>query len=325
MWQGACLAIEQANVAGGYKGLAFRLVAAWSENPWGSGVKDLTRLVFEDRVWAIVGGADGPTTHLAEQIAVKAGLTLLNPVSTDKTVNLTNVPWIFSFTPQDPIQARTLAVGLSSSLAGGSFVLVSAVDHDSHLFVMELQRLLTPGRPACTSQYPFNPAENDANSLAERVVRSGTESVVLVAGALPSARFTGVLRENGYKGRIFGGPQMACQTFLHAAGPAAEGVTFPCSYEPSARPTAFEEQFKRRFGESPDTLAAHTYDAVSLLVAAIRKAGLSRPRIRDAVRDLSPWPGVTGTIRWNASGANPSPVALGTIHRGRTVPLDQGP
>ena len=111
MWCAASLAVEQANEAGGYRGLPFRLMPAWSDNPWGSGVKELTRLVFEDKIWAIVGGADGPTTHLAEQVAVKAGLPLINPVSTDKTVNLTNVPWIFSCTPQDPLQARRLGRG----------------------------------------------------------------------------------------------------------------------------------------------------------------------------------------------------------------------
>ena len=321
MWCAASLAIDQANAAGGYKGLPFRLMPAWSHNPWGSGVKEVTRLVFEDRVWAIVGGVDGPTTHLAEQIVVKAGLTLLNPVSTDKTVNLTNVPWIFSFTPQDPLQARCLADGLKARLGAGPFVLVSAVDHDSHLFAVELERAMTTGYPTCVSQYQFDPAASDFSGLVGPMALRSAEAVVLVAGAGPSARFVRALRERGYKGTLLGGPCLAQQTFVAAAGPAGEGVMFPCSYLPSARSAAFEEAFTRHFGTIPDTLAAHTYDAVTLLVSAVRRAGLSRARIRDAVRAMSPWEGVTGTIHWDPPGANPSSVDLCTIQNGRRVPL----
>ncbi len=322
MWQAACLAIEEANGAGGYQGLPFRLVSAWSDNPWGSGVKDLTRLVFEDRVWAVVGGVDGPTTHLAEQIVVKAGLALLNPVSTDKTVNLTNVPWIFSFTPQDPVQARCLAEALRSRLGNKTFVLISGVDHDSRAFAAEFSKAMTSGFPQCSFHHEFNPTDPSLPSLARGMTLGDEDAVVLVAPALPSARLVRVLRETGHVGLVFGGPCMAHQTFIAAAGPAAEGVVLPCSYTPSTQSRAFEEAFSSRFGASPDTLASHTYHAVSLLVAAIRKAGLSRPRIRDAVRDLSPWQGVCGTIQWTAPGANPAPVDLCTIRSGRRFVLD---
>jgi hypothetical protein len=41
---------------------------------------------YEDKVWAIIGGIDGATTHLAEQVAAKAQLTLVNPVATDRSI-----------------------------------------------------------------------------------------------------------------------------------------------------------------------------------------------------------------------------------------------
>ena len=62
----------------------------------------------------------------------------------------------------------------------------------------------------------------------------------------------------------------------------------------------------------PDYAAGQAYDSVLLVVAAIRHAGLNRPRINDAVRELSPWPGVTGPIRWNRLGQNERAVGLGT-------------
>ena len=52
MWSAACLAVEQANSGGGYKGLPFRLVQGWSDNPWGTGVREVVRMAYLDKVWA---------------------------------------------------------------------------------------------------------------------------------------------------------------------------------------------------------------------------------------------------------------------------------
>ena len=131
MWQAATLAIGEANRAGGYRGLPFRLVAAWSENPWGTGVKGVAHLVYDEKVWAIVGAPDGPSAHLVEQIVAKARLVFINPVSTDGTANMANVPWIFSCTPSDHLLASPLADAMVSKIAGGGFSIVSCIDHDS--------------------------------------------------------------------------------------------------------------------------------------------------------------------------------------------------
>ena len=101
LWTAAPLAVEEANRAGGWNGLPFRLLPRWSENVWGSGVSQVARMVYEDRVWAILGSVDGAATHLAEQIVAKARLPLVSPVSTDESVNLAGVPWMFSLAPAD--------------------------------------------------------------------------------------------------------------------------------------------------------------------------------------------------------------------------------
>src|SRR5512138_1814951 len=96
MWVAASLAVSEANLAGGYRGRPFRLIARWSDQPWTAGAAHVTRLVLSDNVWAIVGGPDGATTHLAEQITAKTQLALVGPASTDATVNFAGVPWMFS-------------------------------------------------------------------------------------------------------------------------------------------------------------------------------------------------------------------------------------
>ncbi|MHC5142767.1 MAG: hypothetical protein ACYSOY_04120, partial [Planctomycetota bacterium] len=61
MWSAANMAIDQANQKGGYHGINFRLVSAWSDNPWGSGASEVVRMAYVHNVWGIIGGIDGPS------------------------------------------------------------------------------------------------------------------------------------------------------------------------------------------------------------------------------------------------------------------------
>ena len=67
---------------------------------------------------------------------------------------------------------------------------------------------------------------------------------------------------------------------------------------------AFAVASRRGSEVPPDYTAAYTYDAVRLLVTAVRCAGLNRVAIRDAARALSPWDGVTGRLEWDPTGRN---------------------
>jgi ABC-type branched-subunit amino acid transport system substrate-binding protein len=88
----------------------------------------------------------------------------------------------------------------------------------------------------------------------------------------------------------------------------------------SAERKRFERLFHQRTGKAPDWAAAHTYDAARLLLVAIRSAGLSRPDIREALVEISPWQGITGAVDWDPTGQNRRSVTtMGTIHDGRVT------
>jgi branched-chain amino acid transport system substrate-binding protein len=323
MWNAACLAIEQANRKGGYKGLPFRLVAGWTENPWGTGVTEVARMAYVDKVWAIIGGIDGPSTHLAEQVVAKACLTLINPASTDKTVNLANVPWMFSILPADHLLAPVLARAIASDVGKKSFILVSAVDHDSHLFTVELTKSFIQYKLSPSYRFEFKPGQYNYDGLVEEIMRARPNALVLIAAEIQSAQIISAVRQKGFKGLIFGGPCMGRHNFIEQAGDMAEGAVFPLLYEHGKESKSFDDKFTAHYGKQPDYLAAHTYDAVNILIAAIRKAGLNRVLIHDAVRSLSPWQGVTGQIRWDPLGSNTRSVSLGTIRSGVVQKLSQ--
>jgi branched-chain amino acid transport system substrate-binding protein len=322
MWSAARLAVEEANEAGGYEGRPFRLVASWSENPWGTGIQGVTRLAYDEGIWAIVGGPDGPSVHLVEQVVAKARLAFVSPVATDKTANLANVPWIFSCAPGDHLCAPVLAAALAARTGEGDIAVASCTDHDSRMFRAELLKVLEQAGVFPAVHVEFRPGTADLDTQLQGIRRADPSVLALIAGAREGAAFLTGLRRAGLTMPVFGGPAMGRRLFLEAAGESAEGVIFPLLWDRSAaggRSAGLAERFERRFGLEPDYAAAYTYDAVNLVIAAIRQAGLNRVRIRDRLRELSPWSGITGTITWDPTGHNHRPVVLAGIRGGRVV------
>jgi ABC-type branched-subunit amino acid transport system substrate-binding protein len=321
LWLAAGLALEQENAGGGYQGIPFRLISGWSDNPWGTGVSRVAHMVYEDRVWALIGSIDGASTHLAEQVVAKARVPLVNPASSDHTVHMANVPWMFSCLPGDDAQAAALARAVLDQAAGAPFVLLSADDHDARVFSQELMRAW--GRAGAAPRRRLVLRRGEQAGLPEVVhqaLTSAAETAVVIADAGDSARVVRSLRSGGFAGAILGGPALGRRLFLEESSDAGEGVIFPLLYQP-APDDPFRLLFESRFGRTPDYAAAHTYDAVRLLAGAIREAGPNRARIRDALEGATPVDGVTGAIRWDSLGQNQRPVALGTIRGGRVVRL----
>jgi branched-chain amino acid transport system substrate-binding protein len=311
LWRGAALALEEENRGGGCRGRPFRLQPVWSESPWAAGITDLTRLVVGGGAWAVLGGVDGATTHLAVQTALKAHVLLLSPGSTDATADHANVPWLFSLPPSDERIAPVLADAIAKAAGAGSFAVAAATDHDSHAALVALRRALARLGVGPTVLVEFAADERDPTGLAARLVTARPRALVVLAPSRAGGRLVAAIRKAGFGGPIVGGSPFARAAFRRAAGRAAEGVLAPLPAGAAPAPEGFVRAYEARWREAPDDAAAHGYDAVRLVAQAVRRAGLNRALVRDAVRALAPWPGASGRVSWDPLGRNATGVALG--------------
>jgi branched-chain amino acid transport system substrate-binding protein len=88
------------------------LIAIPSETSWGKASDDLVKAVYQEHVLALIA-LDRPSSHLAEQIAVKSFVPVL-AISSDRALTSTNIPWIFRLpegTPL-PLALRTLSAAI---------------------------------------------------------------------------------------------------------------------------------------------------------------------------------------------------------------------
>jgi branched-chain amino acid transport system substrate-binding protein len=296
IWKGTTLAVEESNAAGGYEGRPFRLVQDWDENPWSGGAASVVRMVYQENVWAVIGGIDGTSTHLAEQVVAKARLALIDPASTDRTVNSANVPWLFSCMPDDGVLMAAIGDALLASRGRDSFILASATDHDSRIMAEAFLSIVHRERSGPQRHLEFQSESYRLPGLAKQIAESGAEAVVVLAGASDSVALVRELRAAGAESVIFGGPSLGRDLA-----------------------SKFGERFEARWSVAPDYAAYHAYDSTRLLVAAIRRAGLNRAQIRAALAELSPWKGVSGTIRWDEIGRNSRGARLAVIRNGQVL------
>ena len=103
------------------------------EGPWGTGSKVMVDLVFDEKVWAVVGCVDGRNSHLAEQVSAKSHVIFLNTLSGDPTLSKAFVPWYFSCVPNDIQNAIMLTEELLSRKTKGKIAVVTESGYDTEM------------------------------------------------------------------------------------------------------------------------------------------------------------------------------------------------
>lgn len=316
-WNGATLAVEEINGAGGVAGRPLRLIPGWSENPWAGGVSRVAGMVYDDGVVAVIGSIDGAATHLALQVAAKALVAVVSPGGTDPTVNLAGVPWMYSLLPGDDAQARAVVSYLAGTPGRRPIALVSATDHDARAAATAFRAAFRAAGLAVDAAFECGADAADARAVAGLVAAVAPRTVVVLASAGASGRLATALRAAGYDGLITGGSNLGRRRFVATAGAAADGVIVPLVHNlGSARWRDFVRSYIARFGSEPDFTAGAAYDAVQVTAAAAAAAGgagLDRGRLLEEVRASPAGGGVTGAITFDRLGRNRRPVGLGTL------------
>lgn len=324
--QGVQIAIDEANAAGGYKGKPFELVIRNDTGLWGASANEIVDLSYKDKVWAVIGTVDGANTHIAIRVALKTELPMMNVADLDATLVETKIPWIFRNTADDRQIAYTILYYVYKELGYNRVAILRANNRYGRIGVGEFRsgstRLRRPAPIEINYELTYKNTNPEFTIQMERLERIRPEAVVLWADADAAGHIVKIMRERGLDIPVFACERIVQPRFLEIAGKAAEGVVAAYTFDPEADDAEldrFVRSYTERFGEQPDTYAAHAYDGTFMVIDAIRKAGLNRYRIRDALAALKEYEGVTGKMEFDAVYSDRSPVILCTVKDGKFV------
>jgi len=336
MLNGAKMAIDEANAAGGYDGKPFRVVTHndydnWQNSNvstgmakdsaiWGAASNDAVRMIYEDKVWAMFGSISSESTHIALRLTLKAETPLVNSASTDPTIPETIIPWYHTVIQDDRVQGYTLARHIYTELGLKRVALLRVNDRYGRFGVIKFKdasRRL--GHPVVIEQ-KFMRGDTDFRHQLQVIQDSRVDALVLWTDIAPAAMILQQMQELGMKQRVFGSHRTIGDELVKLAGPAAEGFEAVYPYDPTRtdpRWLEFATNYEARYHEKPDHFAALAYDEMRILLDAICRAGLNKGRIRDALTGLASYKGVTGDMIFDPNCKNIAPMFLGHVHNGQ--------
>lgn len=341
MLNGAKLALEQANSAGGYKGLPYTLMVHNDVGLWGAAANEVVKM-DEEGVWVWLGSIDDIVSHVALRATLKMEIMMVNTGDPDPTFTETNIPWAIRVISDDRQSGYALATHIFEENNHERVAVIRTNTRYGRVGIMEYSgAAVRLGHPMMIEER-FNDGETDFSMQLKNIKRVSPDAILIWANAKESGLIVKQIRELGMDVPIYASDRIVSDEFLDIAGDSAEGIVATCPFNPATdnrKYVKFKEAYMARFGLEPDVFAAHSYDGMNLIVEAIKKVGLNRVLIRDVLTDLTTfqgYQGVTGKIildeSWNDIGEiwmakvengtfkfSPSPELGERAHSGRMV------
>ncbi len=168
--------------------------------------------------------------------------------------------------------------------------------------------------------------ERNFSSLITKLMKANPDAIVLTGAVADCALIVKQARAVGFKGVFLGNGPQSLIPFRKIAGEAAEGTYLATPYAPGfykhVEAKAFAAEWAAKFkGQKPAWTAAHAYDAFNILVGAMRKAGMDKANVIEAIRQTKNFPGVAGITSFMASGEMVKPVFIQQWKGMQVVPI----
>ncbi|NMB45889.1 MAG: ABC transporter substrate-binding protein [Firmicutes bacterium] len=305
------LAVEEVNAAGGILGQQIELIVEDNKADAIETNNAFRKLISRDEVHAIIGAVVTANSIVGAQVAQMMKVPMITPTSTAEKVTEKG-DYIFRSCLIDPVQAIIMANFVYNSLGFREVACLTAQSND---YSVGLEEVFTKtfrelgGTIVATESY----SEGDQDFKAQLTkIRAKKPSAIYVPGYYTEAGLIArQMRQLGMDQPILGTDGFHSPKLFEIGGDAVLGSYFTNHYSIETEDEIavhFLESYRAKYGQDPDGFAALAYDAVLVLVDAIKRAGdgalaghlpTARAAIRDALADTKDIQAVTGTFSFD--------------------------
>jgi branched-chain amino acid transport system substrate-binding protein len=295
---GAQLAVDQINAAGGVLGKELELVPRDTATSPDVGRDAVTKLVEIDKVAAIVGALSSGVTIAASSVTIPAEVVLISPASTSPEIpTLDDNDYVFRTVVSDEVQGIVMArLALFLNYKKASVIYVNN-SYGKGLAVVFKENFESYGGEV-PAMVPYEENKPSYRGEVEKVIAGGPDAIFMISYPVDGNKQIVEAIEAGYTGEIIfsdgmKGPPVA----PGPACPSAEELgPIEGSYGTVAaagfRADQFTADFNAEFGPTTIPYNFQAYDAVMVIVLAIARAGeATGPAIRDNLRAVANPPG----------------------------------
>lgn len=320
--QGVKLAAEEINASGGVLGKKIRLVIEDDQGKAEEAASVVTKLITRDNVIAVIGENSSNQSLAAAPICQTNKIPMISPSSTNPNVTKKG-DYIFRVCFTDPYQGKALATFVRQNLNATKAAILRDNKNDYSVGLAEVIRAeFTRLGGTIVAEQSYSGGDNDFRPQLT-AIKTANPQVLFVPGFYTDAGQIAVqARDLGITVPLVGGDGWDSPTVISIGGKAVDGCYFSDHYfvgEERPAVQRFVSEINKRSGRNPDANSALGYDALHILVNAIKAAGsLDRKAIRDHIATTKEYDGVSGVITMGSDRDPIKPVAMIKIDGGTT-------
>jgi len=302
---GAKLALEAVNKAGGVLGKPVELVAEDDQTTNPGVVLAFSKLAAQSDIVAFLGSIRSTQVHAMAPDVLKLGKPVMIG-GTDPALTHQGNPWLFRFRPNDSYSGRVIAEYGVKTLGKKKWAIVHSTDAFGTAGGKALAEALGKLEAPPVLDQGYSNQSPDFTPVVLAVKQSGADVLgTYFTFENDLAIFARQLRQLGVTIPWVGSPSTVAVSSLKLAGPALYGTYAVSDFAEDSSESAkqFATAYRNAYKLSPDIQSSWTFDAVSVLCAAIARAGTTEPgKIREAILATRKFGGAEGEYNFDQNG-----------------------
>jgi branched-chain amino acid transport system substrate-binding protein len=304
---GARLALEEINKAGltidGKKVVLTLVPEDDAEDP--KTATQVAQKLVDAKVVGVVGHLNSGTSIPASKIYSDAGITQISPSSTNPDYTKQGFKTTYRLVATDAQQGPALGNYVANTLKAKTVAIIDDSTQYGKGLADEFEKTVKAAGLKVVTREASNNKATDFKAILTKV--KGSKPDVIMYGGMDATGgpLAKQATELGIKAKIVGGDGMCTEKLIELAGEAVVNVT--CSeagkaLSKMAQGADFQKRYKERFNSDVQIYAPFTYDAVYVLVDAMKRANSTDPaKILVAMPDTK-MNGLIGNIAFDSKG-----------------------
>jgi branched-chain amino acid transport system substrate-binding protein len=300
------------------------LVIEDNESKAESAVKANTKMITEDEVLVIVGPQSSKQAVPAGDVANNYETPMITPWSTNPD-STKDRPYCFRGCFLDPFQGPVLANFITEEFGFTKAAVLYDVASDypkglAEFFKQAWEKIHGPG--SVVAYESFTTKDTDFSSQLSKIIKSGAQVLFTPQYYNEVALIVQQAHELGWTGPIVGSDSWGSAETVTLCGKDCYGLFFSTHYAAAGAQGAtkeFIERYEKKYGYTPDDVAALTWDSLRLVQTAIENSGeitgrikQDRKAVRDALAHIKNFKGITGDMTFTEEG---DPIKCAVIVR----------
>ncbi|MGQ9706256.1 MAG: ABC transporter substrate-binding protein [bacterium] len=327
--KGASMMMEKVNAEGGINGAMIKLVFEDDKGDPREAANVAQKLASDTEIVAVVGHFNSSCSKAAKPIYKQMKIVELSPGSTNKDVCIGS-EWTFRDVYRDDFQGHAVADYINSVL-GVKKVAIFYDNDDYGRGLMEFfsERAKEIGMEIVRMEAYTRDTQEFTPQLTN--IKKENPDIIFISGLYTqAAMICSQARRLGITTPFIGGDGLMSSDLIKIGGDAVEGILITCPFIPEMAGEAgadFVKAFRAKYGEDPDAWAALTYDAIGIIIEAIKNVGTDRVKIRDYLAQMTTkergYNGVTGITVFDENGDCVKPLFVATVKDGKFIPAEK--